>query len=275
MATVDSAELGRASVRIGEIALPAPFAPDRAEFRRAAMVRLVPFARKEEVDPAARRRLALLERDLERAAGSQPGGDLTARLDSSLRVLEARGLADGWALLERGRALTSIHNEADLLVVEALAAGHMEGVGASMLAALVSCLTYRKRGPGEPSTVRLRGGFGERFGSIVALAAEIAVEERSVGMEPVDPPDPGFAHLIHAWADGAELDEVLEDAMTGGEFVRNVRLVADLLRQLAKVASPSLADVAEVAGGRLNRGVVALSIGAPSSENDIGQEAAG
>ncbi len=144
-----------------------------------------------------------------------------------------------------------------------------------MLAALVSCLTYRKRGPGEPSTVRLRGGFGARFGSIVALATEIAVEERLVGMEPADPPDPGFAHVIYAWADGAELDEVLEGAMTGGEFVRNVRMVADLLRQVAKVASPSLADLAEVADGRLNRGVVALSIGAPSSGDDIGQEAAG
>ena len=275
MATVDSAELGRAPVRVGEVALPAPFAPDRAEFRRAAMVRLDPFAREEEVDPATRRRLARLERDLERAVGGQPGGDLTARLDSSLRVLEARGLADGWTLLERGRALTSIHNEADLLVVEVLAAGQLDSVGASMLAALVSCLTYRKRGPGEPSTVRLGGGFGARFESIVALAAEIATEERSVGMEPADPPDPGFAHIIHAWADGAELDEVLEDAMTGGEFVRNVRLVADLLRQVAKVASPLLADVAEVAGGRLNRGVVALSIGAPSSGDAVGQEAAG
>ena len=63
--------------------------------------------------------------------------------------------------------------------------------------------------------------------------------------------------------------------MTGGEFVRNVRLVADLLRQVAKGASPLLADVAEVAGGRLNRGVVALSIGAPPSGDAVGQEAAG
>jgi hypothetical protein len=30
-----------------------------------------------------------------------------------------------------------------------------------------------------------------------------------------------------------------------------------------------------VAGGRLNRGVVALSIGAPSSGDAVGQEAAG
>ena len=62
--------------------------------------------------------------------------------------------------------------------------------------------------------------------------------------------------------------------MTGGEFVRNVRLVADLLRQVAKVASPDLVGVAEVADGRLNRGVVALSIEVPSSRDDVGQEAA-
>ena len=52
--------------------------------------------------------------------------------------------------------------------------------------------------------------------------------------------------------------------MTGGEFVRNVRLVADLLRQVSKVAPDGLAKVADTAGGRLVRGVVAMSNGAPS-----------
>jgi hypothetical protein len=56
--------------------------------------------------------------------------------------------------------------------------------------------------------------------------------------------------------------------MVGGEFVRNVRLVADLLRQISKVAPDALAGVAEVAGVRLVRGVVAMSAGAPSVDVD-------
>jgi hypothetical protein len=44
--------------------------------------------------------------------------------------------------------------------------------------------------------------------------------------------------------------------------------VADLLRQISKVAPDALAGVAEVAGVRLVRGVVAMSAGAPSVDVD-------
>ena len=71
--------------------------------------------------------------------------------------------------------------------------------------------------------------------------------------------------MIHAWASGGELAEVLDGTLTGGEFVRNVRLVADLMRQLAKVAPPLLVAAAEEAGRCLDRGVVALAIGRPGS----------
>ena len=264
MSTVDPAELARLPVRVGEVDLPAPFAPDRPEFQRAAMERLQPFTREAGEDPAALRRLARLERNLGRIPVAPAENALTERLDASLRVLEERGLADGWVLTERGRPLTAIHNEADLLVVEVMAAGLLDGVSPGMLAALVSTLTFRKRGPGEPSTIRLGGDFGPRFADILRLASDIAEVESDFGMDPALPPDPGFAHVIHGWAGGGELEEVLDPEMTGGEFVRNVRLVADLLRQVSKVAPDVLAKVADSAGGRLVRGVVAMSNGAPS-----------
>tara|TARA_B100000470_G_scaffold21241_1_gene13992 strand:+ start:23 stop:850 length:828 start_codon:yes stop_codon:yes gene_type:complete len=266
MSTVDPAELARLPVRVGEVDLPAPFAPDRPEFRRAAMERLRPFARESGQDPGALRRLARLERNLGRIAVVPAENALTERLDASLRVLEERGLADGWALTQRGRPLTAIHNEADLLVVEVMAAGLLDGVSPEMLAALVSTLTFRKRGPGEPSTIRLGGDFGSRFADIRRLASDIAEVESELGMDPALPPDPGFAHVIHGWSGGGELEEVLDPEMTGGEFVRNVRLVADLLRQVSKVAPDALAKVADAAGGRLVRGVVAMSNGAPSGD---------
>jgi ATP-dependent RNA helicase HelY len=159
-----------------------------------------------------------------------------------------------------------IHNEADLLVVEVMAAGLLDDVSPGMLAALVSTLTFRKRGPGEPSTIRLGGDFGSRFADIRRLASDIAEVESELGMDPALPPDPGFAHVIHGWSGGGELEEVLDPEMTGGEFVRNVRLVADLLRQVSKVAPDALAKVADAAGGRLVRGVVAMSNGAPSED---------
>ena len=266
MSTVDPAELARLPVRVGEVDLPAPFAPDRPEFRRAAMERLRPFAREAGEDRGALRRLARLERNLGRIAVVPAENALTERLDASLRVLEKRGLVDGWALTQRGRPLTAIHNEADLLVVEVMAAGLLDGVSPGMLAALVSTMTFRKRGPGEPSTIRLGGGFGSRFADIMGLASDIAEVESELGIDPALPPDPGFAHVIHGWSGGGELEDVLDPEMTGGEFVRNVRLVADLLRQVSKVAPDALAKVADAAGGRLVRGVVAMSNGAPSGD---------
>ena len=275
ISTIDPADLARLPVRVGEVDLPAPFAPDRPEFRRAAMERLRPFAREAGEDPAARRRLARLERNLARIADASAGSALTDRLDASLHVLQERGLADGWALTERGRPLTAIHNEADLLVVEVMAAGLLDGVSPGMLAGLVSTLTFRKRGPGEPSRIRLGGDFGPRFAAILRLASEVAEVESDFGMEPALPPDPGFAHVIHAWAGGGELEEVLDPEMTGGEFVRNVRLVADLLRQVSKVAPDPLARVADAAGDLLVRGVVAMSAGAPPGDAWTGTEDVG
>jgi len=194
---------------------------------------------------------------------------LSKRMEAALRVLEARGMADGWSLEDRGLPLAAIHNEADLLIAEALDSGLLEGLDPGMLSAVVSCLSYRKRGPGEPSSVELAGAFPERFNGLCTLAAGVASAEREEGLEPSEPPDPGFAHVIYAWANGEELAEVLNGALTGGEFVRNVRLVTDLMRQLTKVAPPLLAATAEEAGRCLDRGVVALAIGRPDSGDEM------
>ena len=194
---------------------------------------------------------------------------LSERMEAALRVLEARGMADGWSLEDRGLPLAAIHNEADLLIAESLDSGLLEGLDPGMLSAVVSCLSYRKRGPGEPSSVQLAGAFPERFNGLCALAAGVASAEREEGLEPSEPPDPGFAHVIYAWANGEELAEVLNGTLTGGEFVRNVRLVTDLMRQLTKVAPPPLAATAEEAGRCLDRGVVALAIGRPDSPDEM------
>ena len=270
---------------IGQVDLPAPFVPDDRGFRTELGRRLSGYAVRpggrgtDEGGPGTRsdsdrgddrRRLARLERDLAREAARPQDveGDLTARFDAAFEVLAARGMVDGWTLTVRGAPLTRIHNEADLLVAEVLDAGVLAGLGAPMVAAVVSCLTYRKRGPGEPSTVRLAGEFPERFDLLVALAGEVADAEREFGLTPAEPPDPGFAHRIHAWAGGADLADVLDDDLPAGEFVRNVRLVADLLRQVAATAGAEVAAAALEAGDGLDRGIIALSAGRVSGDED-------
>ena len=72
-------------------------------------------------------------------------------------------------------------------------------------------------------------------------------------------PDPGFAAIAHGWVSGEHLTGILdEEDLTGGDFVRTMKQLIDLLRQLAVIAPDqstaiALADAAESAW----RGVVA------------------
>jgi ATP-dependent RNA helicase HelY len=61
-----------------------------------------------------------------------------------------------------------------------------------------------------------------------------------------------------AWAGGATLGRVLADTeVAPGDFVRNIRQLVDLMRQLAQVApDPATAASAELAVALLRRGVV-------------------
>jgi len=184
---------------------------------------------------------------------------LARRFDRVLRLLEAWGHLDGWELTERGRVLARTYHECDLLVAEALASGILDGLDAPSLAALVSCFTYEHRGRDRPpppqfpsSTVRAR------FLDLEDLAADLNADEETAGLPLTRPPDPGFVHLAHAWADGRGLANVLEDEeLSGGDFVRNVKQLIDLLRQVAEVAPVTVtAARAGQAADALQRGVV-------------------
>jgi ATP-dependent RNA helicase HelY len=68
-------------------------------------------------------------------------------------------------------------------------------------------------------------------------------------------------HTIWRWSMGAELDDALGDSeLTAGDFVRSVKQVADLLRQVRdSQRGTTLADTAHEAARSLIRGVVAYS----------------
>ena len=50
-------------------------------------------------------------------------------------------------------------------------------------------------------------------------------------------PEPGFAEAAFRWASGERLERVLErSALSPGDFVRNAKQLADLLRQVSQLA---------------------------------------
>jgi ATP-dependent RNA helicase HelY len=202
---------------------------------------------------------------------------LARRFDRVLRLLESWGYLDGWSLTERGRILHRTYHECDLLVAEAMASGALDDLDPATLAGLVSCFTYEHRGrdapppPWFPSRVAR-----ERWGRIEQLADELTANERASGLPETRRPDPGFLALAHAWAAGEPLAEVLDDEeLSGGDFVRNVKTLVDLLRQVGEVAPVrATARSARQAADALHRGVVSASSRVEAAGDDVEVEAA-
>ena len=93
------------------------------------------------------------------------------------------------------------------------------------------------------------------------MATELNSAEEEAGLPLTRRPDPGFVAHAHGWASGGELSEVIiDEAVSGGDFVRNIKQLIDLVRQLGQMApAPTTAKAAREAADRLFRGVVAAS----------------
>jgi ATP-dependent RNA helicase HelY len=209
-------------------------------------------------------RAARLEReigDIDRRVGRR-SGTLSRRFDNVLAILEELGHVDGWVLTEKGETLTRVYNESDLLVVEALDRGCLEGLSSSELAAVCSTLVYEARGPEATRVITAMPTPASRRAwlDVMRLWQGIRAAEEARGLELTREPDPGFADKAFRWAEGARLAEVLGQDDAPGDFVRSTKQLVDLLRQLEEVA-PSAELSAAVRDGiaAVHRGVIAYS----------------
>ncbi len=185
---------------------------------------------------------------------------LARQFDRVLSVLTELGYVDDWTLTEKGRTLTRIYGEGDLLVGEALAAGLLDDLAPPEVVALVSTVVYegRERVPlsGEMPTAETK----ERYGQLQRLWRTIRRTEDQHQVQLCRELEAGFASPIHAWAEGETLDEILADTeMAPGDFVRNCKQLVDLLRQIEEVAAPETAALVRDGRDRVLRGVVAYT----------------
>ena len=194
---------------------------------------------------------------------------LARRFDRVLRLLEAWGYLDGWTLTDAGERLARTFHECDLLVVETLRQGLLDDLDGPAMAALVSVFTYEHRSPEPPPAPWFpSAGVRKRWQAIDALARELNASEDEAGLTLTRRPDPTFAAVAYAWAAGESFAEVVEDEeLSGGDFVRNIKQLIDLLRQIAEGApEPATRSAAADAAERLYRGVVAAST--PIADDD-------
>ena len=188
-------------------------------------------------------------------------GTLARRFELVLEILEHLDYVKSWTLTNKGDVLRAVYNESDLLVVEALERGLFDDLDPPELAAVCSTLVYEPRGPETGVTYELPTGASRRVWSeLMSVWRQVKKQEELRGLDLTREPDAGFAARVYRWASGAPLEDVLGDDDPAGDFVRVMKQLTDLLRQLEEVApSNNLRDALRAAIGGIQRGVVAYS----------------
>jgi ATP-dependent RNA helicase HelY len=294
--TLGTADIDDVPEVIGTVELPRPFSPASRAYQRevadqlrrnrvrpprpAATATTKRGPRRRSTSTADRARWRLFEQveraekdiaELEERAHTR-GNTLARRFDDVLAVLAHWGYIDDWTLTERGERLVRIYHESDLAIAEAIALGLFDGLDAPSLAGLASCFTYEHRSSDPPPPPWFPSNdVRARYDRLRAVVDELNRLESASRLPVTRPIDPTFLPLAHAWAAGDALDNVLADEdLSGGDFVRNIRQLVDLLRQIGDAATlADTATAARAAADALQRGVVAAStaVDAPSSDD--------
>ena len=172
------------------------------------------------------------------------------------------GYLEDDAVTPRGGHLRRIYSDLDLLAAESLRQGLWDDLDPSGLAAALSILVFEARRPDDARSPRIPGGAVKgAIGQMVRLWGELTKLEGDHHLDFLRQPDPGFAWAAYRWAEGDELDSVLNDVdLAAGDFVRWMKQLLDLTGQVADAAGDSpLRETARQAVRRLRRGVVAYS----------------
>ena len=166
---------------------------------------------------------------------------------------------DGEEVTDAGSSLRRIYTEKDLVAAQSITQGTWKRLDAAGLAAVVSALIHEPRG-GE-ATVAPRWPsveVEEAFREMVAIWSQLTDREAHHRLPMTGELDPGIAWMVHRWASGRALDEVLLDSeLSAGDFVRRSKQVVDLLGQIAQAADAPVAETARRAADAMMRGVVA------------------
>lgn len=199
-------------------------------------------------------------------------GSVARQFDRICEVLGELGYLEGDErhLTDAGQLLRRLYSEQDLLLAQAIRSGALDLLPPAGLAAVLCGLVYeaRRGAGGEP--LRYPGGsqgpIAQAIDELEELSGRIGALCEDMGLE--EPPrlDFGITDIMYDWADGEGLADVLRGReLTGGDFVRNAKRLADMLQQIATASDwlgeerGDLAERAHTAADLVNRGVVAYS----------------
>jgi ATP-dependent RNA helicase HelY len=198
---------------------------------------------------------------------------LAVQFDRVVSILADLGYMDPaqWVLTAAGETLSHIFHESDLLIAECIQAGLYEGLSPAELACLVSLFVYEHRSPEDPPSPWFpNDDLRRRAEKIAQISSTLAAKETINGISPHRPPDPTFAAVAYAWIAGDSFADLVEaEDLTGGDFVRTMKQLIDVMTQISRVA-PDLAtrSAAAAAVDAAYRGVSADSAVTPQGATD-------
>ena len=198
------------------------------------------------------------------------------RLADIQRVLNRLGYLEGDRPTRKGLILSRIYNECDLLLVECLEEGVLLPLDAAETAAFASIFVFETR---EGPAPRGRGGRGaarepipipscptpaleEAVARARSLEGRIKALEARESLDLLRPLDAGFMRVVHDWACGEDLEYMVSNypQYSAGDFVRSMKQVLDILRQIKEVTEdPYLSRRISEAMDLIHRSIVAYT----------------
>jgi len=182
---------------------------------------------------------------------------IAKRFDRIKLILDKFGYINNDAIAQSGKMLAKIYGETDLLIAESIQAGVFNQLSPADLVAVTSSCIYESRN--EEAAKVPRGEVQNALAIISKIYGKIHEAESDLNLEPMRAPDFGFCWASHKWASGHSLTSILKGSdLTVGDFVRSMKQIIDLLRQL-RAAAPDLQVVIDQALAKIDRGVIAYA----------------
>ena len=186
-------------------------------------------------------------------------GALVDTFDRVVKVLIQLGYLDPRGqVTESGQVLRRIYSEYDLLIAQCALENVFADLTPAQLAAACSAASYeaRREETGAPVPASLKSVVNQ----IETLAANLRQVQSALQAPELPQSSSALVAATYAWAKGKPLAVALETApLEAGDFVRAMKQLLDVLRQLEMVGSVETSATARKAQKLILRGVVAWS----------------
>ena len=177
------------------------------------------------------------------------------QFDEISKILMRRGYVSNEKISRQGEILMKIYAEMDLVISESFRNNLFDSLNSAELCAILSIFLYESRK--DKPIILPNTKTQEIVREISKIWLDIHEDEVHGGLNQTRPLDLGFYNSVYKWANGSSIKSILEESEMGiGDFIRSIKQVMDLLRQL-QIAFPENREKYKSAIEKLDRGIIA------------------